>query len=76
MKRVAVMTSGGDAPGMNAATRAIVRTGVLRGFDMLGVRRGYTGLIAGEFVRAHAEQAHALLTVVTKEQSHEGRARR
>lgn len=44
------MTSGGDSPGMNAATRAVVRTGVSRGFEMLGVRRGYAGLIAGEFV--------------------------
>jgi 6-phosphofructokinase 1 len=50
MKRVAVLTSGGDSPGMNAATRAVVRTGVARGFQMLGVRRGYAGLIAGEFV--------------------------
>lgn len=49
MRRVAVMTSGGDAPGMNAATRAIVRSGVLRGYQMSGVRRGYTGLIAGDF---------------------------
>ena len=50
MKRVAVLTSGGDAPGMNAAIRAVVRSGVLRGFDMLGVRNGYAGLIAGDFV--------------------------
>jgi 6-phosphofructokinase 1 len=50
MKRVAVLTSGGDAPGMNAAIRAVVRSGVLRGLDMLGVRNGYSGLIAGEFV--------------------------
>jgi 6-phosphofructokinase 1 len=49
MKRVAVLTSGGDAPGMNAATRAVVRAGVARGFEMFGVRRGYAGLIAGEF---------------------------
>jgi 6-phosphofructokinase 1 len=50
MVRVAVLTSGGDAPGMNAATRAIVRTGVLHGLQMFGVRRGYAGLIAGEFL--------------------------
>jgi 6-phosphofructokinase 1 len=50
MKRVAVLTSGGDAPGMNAAIRAVVRSGVLRGFDMLGIRNGYAGLLAGEFV--------------------------
>ena len=50
MKRIAVVTSGGDAPGMNAATRAVVRTGVVHGFEMFGVRRGYDGLIAGDFL--------------------------
>lgn len=50
MARVAVLTSGGDAPGMNAAIRAVVRCGVLQGLQMFGVRRGYAGLIAGEFV--------------------------
>ncbi len=50
MKRLAVLTSGGDAPGMNAALRAIVRTALSCGAEVLGVRRGYTGLIAGEFV--------------------------
>jgi 6-phosphofructokinase 1 len=49
MKRLAVLTSGGDAPGMNAAIRAVVRAGVSLGFEMVGVRHGYTGLIAGEF---------------------------
>jgi 6-phosphofructokinase 1 len=51
MRRIAVLTSGGDAPGMNAATRAIVRTGVLQGFEMFGIRDGYAGLIAGNFTR-------------------------
>lgn len=50
MKRIAVLTSGGDAPGMNAATRAVVRTGILHGFEVFGVRRGYAGLMAGELV--------------------------
>jgi 6-phosphofructokinase 1 len=50
MKRIAVLTSGGDAPGMNAALRAVVRTGIGYGFEVQGVRHGYTGLIAGEFV--------------------------
>lgn len=50
MKRIAVVTSGGDAPGMNAATRAVVRTGVIHGFEMFGVRRGYSGLMAGDFL--------------------------
>jgi 6-phosphofructokinase 1 len=51
MKRVAVLTSGGDAPGMNAAIRAIVRRGLSLGLEVYGVRHGYSGLIAGEFVR-------------------------
>jgi len=47
-KRVAVLTSGGDAPGMNAAVRAAVRTGIHHGYEMYGVQRGFAGLIAGE----------------------------
>lgn len=50
MQRLAVLTSGGDAPGMNAAIRAVVRMGIARGFEIFGVRHGYTGLIAGELV--------------------------
>ena len=45
MKRVAVVTSGGDAPGMNAAIRAVVRTGLHNGWDIFGIRQGYIGLI-------------------------------
>jgi 6-phosphofructokinase 1 len=48
MKRIAVLTSGGDAPGMNAALRAVVRAGVARGLEVLGVRQGYEGLIDGQ----------------------------
>ncbi|NLG97330.1 MAG: 6-phosphofructokinase [Chloroflexi bacterium] len=47
MRRVAVLTSGGDAPGMNAAIRAVIRTGIDKGWEMFGVRNGYTGLING-----------------------------
>jgi 6-phosphofructokinase 1 len=50
MQRLAVLTSGGDAPGMNPAIRAVVRVGAARGVEVFGVRHGYTGLIAGEFV--------------------------
>ncbi|MCS7217310.1 MAG: 6-phosphofructokinase [Candidatus Bipolaricaulota bacterium] len=48
LRRVAVLTSGGDAPGMNAAIRAVVRAGLAQGWEMLGVRRGYAGLLQGE----------------------------
>lgn len=50
MKRVAVLTSGGDAPGMNAAIRAVIRTGAGRGWEMYGVKLGYEGLINGRFI--------------------------
>ena len=49
MQRLAVLTSGGDAPGMNAAIRAVVRVGIARGFEVLGIQHGYAGLIGGEF---------------------------
>ncbi|MBA4549445.1 6-phosphofructokinase [Thermoactinomyces intermedius] len=48
MKRIAVLTSGGDAPGMNAAIRAVVRSGHYHGLEVYGVIRGYTGLINGD----------------------------
>jgi 6-phosphofructokinase 1 len=51
MKRIAVLTSGGDAPGMNAAIRAVVRAGLDQGWEVHGVRSGYAGLIAGNFRR-------------------------
>jgi 6-phosphofructokinase 1 len=49
MKRIAVMTSGGDAPGMNAAIRAVVRTGIAKGLEVYGIRQAYSGLLAGDF---------------------------
>jgi 6-phosphofructokinase 1 len=48
MRKIAVLTSGGDAPGMNAAIRAVVRTGIDAGLDVFGVRNGYQGLIDNE----------------------------
>ncbi len=47
-KKIAVLTSGGDAPGMNAALRAVVRTGISYGMEVYGVRRGYNGLLNGD----------------------------
>ena len=49
MKKIAVLTSGGDAPGMNAVIRAVVRTGCENGLEVYGVERGYAGLINGDF---------------------------
>ncbi|MBW4056484.1 MAG: hypothetical protein HIU83_13990 [Proteobacteria bacterium] len=56
MKRIGVLTSGGDAPGMNVAIRAVVRTGLAKGWDVLGVRHGYASLISGNL--------HSILQVV------------
>ncbi|MCJ7694388.1 MAG: 6-phosphofructokinase [Anaerolineaceae bacterium] len=50
MKKVAVLTSGGDAPGMNAAIRAVIRCGIAKGWEMYGVKNGYAGLISGNII--------------------------
>lgn len=47
-KTIGILTSGGDAPGMNAAVRAVVRMGINRGFSVVGISRGYTGLLAND----------------------------
>ena len=50
MKTIAVLTSGGDAPGMNAAIRSVVRMAIYKGIRVMGVQRGYSGLINGEIL--------------------------
>lgn len=50
IKTIGVLTSGGDAPGMNAAIRAVVRAGIHAGFKVVGIQRGYAGLIKGEVI--------------------------
>ena len=50
VRRIGVFTSGGDAPGMNAAIRAVVRTSIHLGIECIGIRRGYHGLINGDFI--------------------------
>ncbi len=54
MKRIAVLTSGGDAPGMNAAVRAIVRKGIYEGFEVYGINYGFAGLVAGDIRKMEA----------------------
>lgn len=61
MNRIAVLTSGGDAPGMNAAIRAVVRVGLSLNCEMFGVRRGYSGLIGGEFIRLGAREVGGII---------------
>jgi 6-phosphofructokinase 1 len=50
MEKIAILTSGGDAPGMNAVIRAVTRKGLYHGLEVFGVLRGYQGLIAGDFL--------------------------
>ena len=53
-QKIGVLTSGGDAPGMNAAIRAVVRTALYRGLEVVGIRRGYEGLLSAEIVNMTA----------------------
>ena len=61
MNRIAVLTSGGDAPGMNAAIRAVVRAGCEKEMKMFGVRDGFQGLIAGNVVRLRARDVGGII---------------
>ena len=61
VKRIGVLTSGGDAPGMNACVRAIVRTALHHGIECYGIRRGWNGLITGDIVRLNEKNiAHII----------------
>ena len=55
IRRIGVLTSGGDSPGMNAAVRAVVRTAVNSGIECIGIRRGWQGLILSDFVKLSSE---------------------
>ena len=61
MKRIAVLTSGGDAPGMNAAIRSVVRTGIKKGWKVMGVREGYRGLINEKYIPLGARDVGGIL---------------
>lgn len=62
MKSIAVLTSGGDAPGMNPAVRAVVRTACQRGIKVYGVDRGYTGLINGDIHETNLRSVSDIIT--------------
>ncbi len=62
MKRIGVLTSGGDAPGMNAAIRAVVRASVYNGIVPFGVYRGYQGLIEGDIEEMHARSVSRIIS--------------
>jgi 6-phosphofructokinase 1 len=61
IKKIGVLTSGGDAPGMNAAIRAVVRACVYNGLDCIGIYRGYQGLIEGEFKKMNARSVKKII---------------
>ena len=62
MKRIAVLTSGGDAPGMNAAIRAVVRSGIAQGWEVCGVRQGFAGLIGGKIALLGARDVGGIIS--------------
>ena len=61
MKRMAVLTSGGDAPGMNAAIRSVVRVGIDKGWQIMGIRHGYSGLIADNLTPLGARDVSGII---------------
>ena len=62
MKRIGILTSGGDAPGMNAAVRAVTKTAIHHGLGVVGIRYGYAGLVAGDFVTLTAENVDHMIS--------------
>ena len=61
MRRIGVLTSGGDGPGLNPCIRAVTRTAIGNGVEVMGIRRGYTGLINGEFESFTARSVGGIL---------------
>ncbi|MGN0687505.1 MAG: 6-phosphofructokinase [Oscillospiraceae bacterium] len=60
-KTIGVLTSGGDAPGMNAAVRAVTRAAIEKGFKVIGIRRGYNGLLNGDMVELNARSVSDII---------------
>ena len=61
VRRIGVLTSGGDAPGMNACVRAVVRAAIHHGFEVYGIRRGWHGLINGDVVRLQIKDVSRII---------------
>lgn len=61
MKKIAVFTSGGDAPGMNACIRAVVRTALKKKAEVYGIKRGYKGMIEGDFMKMESQSVSNIL---------------
>ncbi len=60
-KKIGVLTSGGDAPGMNAVVRAVTRTALQKGIEVVGIRRGYAGLLAGDVFEMTARSVSGII---------------
>ena len=63
IETIGILTSGGDAPGMNAAIRAVTRAGIYNGFKVKGIYRGYDGLINGEMKDFTTENVSGIITL-------------
>ncbi|MCK4245365.1 MAG: 6-phosphofructokinase [Candidatus Omnitrophica bacterium] len=61
MKKIGILTCGGDAPGMNAAIRAVVRTAVYLGWEVIGIERGFSGLISNKFLRLDSSSVSGII---------------
>ena len=61
VKTIGILTSGGDAPGMNAAVRAVTRAGIYNGFSVKGIYRGFDGLISGEIKTFTTENVSGII---------------
>ena len=79
IKKVAVLTSGGDSPGMNAAIRSVIRTCVFHGLECYGIYRGYQGMIEGDFEKMDARSVKGIInkggTILKSARSHEFRTK-
>lgn len=60
-RKIGVLTSGGDAPGMNAAVRAVARAALQKGMEVVGIRRGYVGLLSGDVVDINARSVSGII---------------
>lgn len=62
-RRIGIITAGGDAPGMNAAVRAVVRTGIFHGFEMVGFKRAFGGLLDGDYINMDARSVSGIINL-------------
>ena len=62
MKRIAVLTSGGDAPGMNSAVRAVVRKAIYEGMEVYGINRGYAGMVEGDIFKLETRDVTKIMS--------------